>query len=201
MTDFRVQQGSTFSQIVRWETSPVVYKPITGISKAAPAIVTCVGHGVVDGWDVAVVSAGGMKQINCTKFDRETGVALATTKATVRTADSIELNAINSAEFTAYTSGGYLQYNTPVDLDGYLARMQVKAKLADTTNLIELDSDLVGGIALDNIAKTITITLTAAQTTLLNFKSAVYSLEMVSPSGIVTEIVAGKITLDKEITR
>jgi hypothetical protein len=54
---------------------------------------------------------------------------------------------------------------------------------------------------LDNTAKTITITISADQTALLTFKTAVYSLEMVSLDGVVTEIMGGKITLEPEVTR
>lgn len=35
-----VVQGNTFSQVVRWETVPFVFKPITDISRSAPVVIT-----------------------------------------------------------------------------------------------------------------------------------------------------------------
>ena len=48
--DLVFKKGETFSRIVRWEADTFAYKAITGITKAAPAVVTAVGHGVPDGW-------------------------------------------------------------------------------------------------------------------------------------------------------
>lgn len=48
--DFVIEQGKTFQHVLRWETLPFVYKPITGISQVAPARVTATGHGLPDGW-------------------------------------------------------------------------------------------------------------------------------------------------------
>lgn len=198
MTDFTIKQGSTFSRVLRWESPTVVYKPITAITKSAPVRITSTSHGVPDGWRVNIQSAQGMKQINAQNTPpKQTDYH----KATVVDANTIELNDVNALEYGTYTSGGVVAYNQPIDLTGYTARMQIKAKLADATNILELTSSPAAGITVDNVAKTITVTLTAAQTTQLTFKSAVYSLEMVSSGGIVTEIMNGKLTLDKEVTR
>ena len=48
--DLSIIQGDTFSQIIRWETEPIVYSPITGITQAAPAVITATSHGVPNGW-------------------------------------------------------------------------------------------------------------------------------------------------------
>jgi len=198
MTDLIVKQGSTFSRVLRWESPTVVYKPITAITKSAPVRITAATHGVPDGWRVNIQSVQGMKQINALNTPPKTSDYH---KATVIDANTITLNDVNALEYGTYTSGGVVAYNQPIDLTGYTARMQIKAKLADATIILELTSSPAAGLTVDNVAKTITITLTAAQTTLLTFKTAVYSLEMVSSGGAVTEIMSGKITLDKEITR
>ena len=62
--DLCIPQRETFTRILRWSLLPYIYKAITGITATAPAVVTAVGHGLPDGWRVAVVSAGGMRQIN-----------------------------------------------------------------------------------------------------------------------------------------
>ena len=62
--DLTIRRGETFSHVVRWGTVPIIYKAITAISKAAPAVITCTGHGVPPGWPVAVSGVSGMTQIN-----------------------------------------------------------------------------------------------------------------------------------------
>jgi hypothetical protein len=68
-------------------------------------------------------------------------------------------------------------------------------------NILSLTTDVNGGITIDNAAKTITLTITAVQTAAFTFKSAVYSLEMASSGGVVTELMGGKIIIEKEVTR
>ncbi len=189
--NFKIYQGSTFSQVLRWESSRKIYKTITGITKAAPAIVTATTHGVPNGWRVKITDVVGMKELNSSENYW---------KATVLTADTIELNDVNSSSYTAYTSGGVLEYNEPVNLTGYTARMQIREKLDSATTIVDLTTEN-SGIILDNTAKTITVQMSAVQTAALTFKSGVYSLELVSSGGQVTAICAGNISLVKEVTR
>jgi hypothetical protein len=117
-------QGKTFSLTLRWESRPVKYKAITGISKTAPAIVTAPLHGVPDGWRGAISGVKGMTEINVEDpndiRDDEYRIA------TVIDANTLELNSVNACDFRAYTSGGYFQYYTPVDLTGFSARMSIR---------------------------------------------------------------------------
>lgn len=189
--NFKVYQGSTFSPIFRWESARKVYKTITGITQAAPCVVTAVGHGVPDGWRVKVTNVGGMTQINSTTAYKT---------ATLKTVDTIEFNDINSLGYTAYTTGGVLEYNDPVTLTGYTAKMQIRASITDATVILEL-TDANGKITLNNTTKTISIILTAAETAAFTFGTAVYSLELTDGSGVVTQLVTGTLTLVKEVTR
>lgn len=186
-----IYQGSTFSEVLRWESTKRVYKTITGITQAAPAVVTSTTHGVPDGWRVKLTNVGGMKEINDTSTYR---------KATVLTANTIELNDINAVGFTAYTTGGILEYFQPVDLIGYTARMQIRAKLESTSTLLELTTEN-SGIAIDNVAKTITLTITAVASAALTWTSGTYSLELIGPSGVVTTLLNGDVVVKKEVTR
>ena len=99
--NFKMYQGSTFSELLRWESSRKIYKSITGITQAAPCIITAASHGVPNGWRVKVTNVVGMKEINSTDTYNT---------ATFVDANSIELNGINSVGYTAYTSGGILEY-------------------------------------------------------------------------------------------
>lgn len=186
-----IYQGSTFSEVFRWESPIKVYKTITNITQAAPAVITSTSHGVPNGWRVKVTNVVGMKEINSTDTYR---------KATVLTTNTIELNDINAVGYTAYTSGGILEYNSPIDLSGYTARMQIRAKLEDTTTLLELTT-ANNRIALDNTNKTITLTVSATDTALITWTSGVYSLELVSAGGVVSTLISGNVTVKKEVTR
>ncbi len=189
-----IAQGDTFVRVIRWESLPFVYAAITGITQAAPAVVTAVAHGLKTGWRTAIVSVKGMKQINA-KYDppRDSDFQ----QVTVVGVDSVNFNKINSAGYDAYTSGGYLQFYTPVDMTGYTARMTIKDRVGGTV-LIALVSP--GDIAIDNTNHTITVTIGATVSAAWTWTTGTYDLEMVSPTGVVTKLYKGSITVVKEVT-
>lgn len=192
-----IKQGATFTQIVRWETTPLVYKPITAIAKSAPVSITSASHGVPNGWRVAVQSVVGMKQINALNDPpKPRDYRL----AAVSNGDVLTLDGVNSLGFSTYVSGGVLVYATPQDLAGYTARLQIRKALASTSTLAELTTEN-GGIVLDDVEKTITILMTAAETAALNFTTGVFALEMISTAGVVTSLLEGTVVLSKEVTR
>lgn len=188
--NLKIYQGATFRETLRWESSTKVYKPITGITKSAPIVITAVGHGMPVGWRTKVTNILGMTELNSTD-----------TYYTVTdiTTDTVTINSINALSYKDYTTGGVLEYNKPVDLAGYSGRMQIRGKLEDTEVILELTT-ANGGIVIDDTNKTITILITAAQSTLLTFSSAVYSLELVNGSEVVP-FLTGSISLVKEVTR
>lgn len=187
--NFKVYQGSTFSETLRWESATKVYVPITNITKTAPMVVITSGHEVPAGWRTKITGVQGMKEANTTDYVLATSV----------TANTLTYNSVNAINYTAYTTGGVLEYNQPVDLAEYTARMQIREKLSSTTVIKELTSD-AGDIVLDNSAKTITIKISAADTAQFAFKSAVYSLELVNLD-VVVPFIYGNLTLEAEVTR
>ena len=204
--DLVIQQGKTFSLVLRWETERVTSKPITAISLAAGAPrLTVPAHGAPNGWRCAVTRVGGMKQINAENYPpSDTDFR----PATVIDANTIEFNGVtpcddSGKEWPAYTSGGFIQYNTPVDLTGYTARMEIKDKIGGTV-LASADSadtplDILD-IAIDTTGKTITLTISATDTAEIAWKRGVYDLEMVSSSGVVTAILTGSVNVTREVT-
>lgn len=88
---------------------------------------------------------------------------------------------------------------SPVNLTGYTARMMVRRRAEVSTALISLTD--ASGIALGGAAGTITVTLTATQTTSLPAGKLVYDLELVSPAGVVTNIARGTLTVIQNVTR
>jgi hypothetical protein len=188
--NFKVYQGSTFREVFRWESSTKTYVPITAISKTAPVVVTAPAHGLPLGWRAKVTGAGGMKEINDSENYRI---------CTAKTTDTVTFNSVNATGYTTYTSGGVLEYNTPVPLTGYTARMQIRSSLSSSTVIQELTTSN-GGIVIDTTYNTITILLTATQTASLTFSTAVYGLELVSGTDVIP-FCTGTLTLVQEITR
>jgi tRNA threonylcarbamoyladenosine modification (KEOPS) complex Pcc1 subunit len=188
--NFKIYQGSTFNEVLRWESSKKVYKPITAITQAAPCVVTSTGHALPDGWRVKITNVGGMTDINSADTYHV---------ATKLTADTIELNSVNSLGFKAYTTGGVIEYNEPINLTGYSARMQIREKIDSAEVIKELTTEN-GGVSINTTDSTITLNISAVDTAAFTFTNAVYSLEMVS-SSIVTPFANGTLTLIKEVTR
>lgn len=195
--DITILQGKTFSMVVQWQTTPLIYKAISGITRAAPPVLTVASHGAPDGWPAAVIGAGGMTQINAKNWPLR---ASDFKPITSLGASSLSFNDRSSERYTAYTSGGYLVYYTPVSLSGFTARMQIRESVESTTTLLSLTTEN-SRIALDNTAKTITLTISATDTAALDFSTGVYDLELVSGGGVVTELLNGNVLLDTEVTR
>lgn len=204
--DLTIQQGKTFSLVIRWEAEPIIYKPITAISFAfgAPRL-TVAGHGCPAGWRAAVTRVKSPKQINAENNPPKASDYRA---VTVIDANTVEFNDLapfddNGNEWPGYTEGGFLQYNTPVDITGYSARMKIKDKVGGTVlaSTEAGDSPLnVLTITLDAANKTITLSIAATATDDFAWTKGVYDLEMVSPTGIVTTILSGKVSVTKEVT-
>jgi hypothetical protein len=89
-----------------------------------------------------------------------------------------------------------------MDLTGYSARMQVRAPKGASTKLIDLTSP-AGGIVITPgaLTSTLLITISASATAALNFKDAVYDLEIESGAGKVIRLLEGEVTLSLEVTR
>lgn len=188
--NFKIYQGATFREAFRWESSTKSYTPITNITKTAPVVVTAANHGLPLGWRAKISGVTGMKEIN-------TGDNYLT--ATDVTTNTVSFNQINATTYSTYQSGGILEYNTPVPLQGYTARMQIRSKIDSPTVILELTTGN-SGIEIDTQLSTITIIMTAEQTAALNFQTAVYSLELVKDSDVIS-FCTGTMTLIKEVTR
>lgn len=187
--NLKIYQGATFTEVLRWESYVKSYAPITAISKTAPVVLTSTAHGIPLGWRVKIKSVQGMKEINSDEY----------VYITDSDANSITIGDINATQYTTYTSGGVIEYNTPKSLAGLTARMQIRSKVTSTDIILELTTEN-GMIIINDTLKTITLTIPAATTSGLTFKTGVYSLELVSGTE-VTAFIQGSVTLGTEITR
>jgi len=137
---FDITKGETFTMVVQWETDPTIFKAITAISKTAPVVLECIGHGMVNGRKAAITNALGMVEINATannvrERDRHA--------VTVIDPDHLSMD-IDATGFHTYTGGGVLQYQTPGDLAVYTkARDSFKRRAGVSDRLV----CTVGGVA------------------------------------------------------
>jgi hypothetical protein len=194
--------GHTYREVIRWETEPIVRKPISGISTTtgAPRI-TLIGHGILDEWRVAITGCKGMTEINADDQERPGNADYH--KATVIDNDTIELNDLSAGGYRPWTSGGFVQWNSPATLSGFSARLRVK----DRPDGALLASNLVAdsplntlSVDIDTTRHTITITFSSMATASLAGKYGVYDLELVSgdETPVVTQLVSGRIRIERE---
>jgi hypothetical protein len=186
--DFCVAAGETFLPVIRWALSTLDSYPITAISQAAPAVVTMASHAIPDGWPVAIVSVQGMTQINGKHYPP---LRSDMNYATRVSGTQISLNSVNSAEFNAYTSSGFVVNNTPVDMTGATALMRVYDAPQNGTLLMTL-TDL-SGITINNTDRTIRPRIDTAN---LTWTTGYYDLEMTDAGGVVTQLLTGIITIE-----
>lgn len=194
-----IEQGSTFSYVLRWGQPRLAYRQISAASKAAPCVLTTsADHDLPDGWPFMITGCKGMQELNDRAQAEDPDERYY--EATVLGDDSIELNDVNAADFGTYTGGGIITYSIPVDLDGYTARAQIRESVGSSEILLELTTTN-GRIVLDNTAKTITLQITATDTADLDWTTGVYALELVSAGGVVSCLARGKVRVGPEITR
>lgn len=189
-------KGKTYQRVLHWEVKPLVYKAISNITQAGPAVITAASHGVPDGWQVAVIGVSGMRQINAKNWPLRTSDW---NEATVTDANTVELNAVNATAYDAYTSGGYLVYYTPQSLTGLTARLQIRSDDTSDTVLVSLTE--ADGIDIDDSAKTITFTLDAADTEDYDFSEGVLELEVQDSDGVVTQLLRRDIVVEEEVVK
>lgn len=192
--NYKIYQGSTFQETFRWESETKVYVPIQSIAKSAPCVITTTTpHNLPVGWRFRVAGAGGMKELNSVGDE---AYYLSTLTPTTTT---IEINQTNSLGYTTYTSGGVVEFNQPVPLANLQARMQIR-ETVDSTSVIHEATTQNSQIILDDVNKTIQITLLANVTQNFTFATAVYSLELYNGNNVIP-FINGNITLVQEVTR
>lgn len=189
-----IQQGSTFLQVLRWESSDVQYLPIVAITQAAPAVVTTSSpHGLPDGWRAAFVSCDGMEQVNANVPPRDSDFR----SFKVLNATTLLFPTLDTADFDPYTGGGYLQFYLPQSLAGNDARMSIRDRIRGSELLALTVSN--GRILLDDVLKTITLNISATDTAAIDWTQGVYDLELVG-GVIVTRLLEGSVKVSREVT-
>ena len=191
-----ITRGKTTKFVLRWEDADVaVAKPITAISFSSgfPRL-TVASHGLTNGWPTAVTRVESPKQINAQSNPLGDSDYR---KVTVVDSNTLEFNGWIPADdsgkaWSAYTSGGFIHFNTPQDLAGQTFRAKIKDKVGGTvllsTELSDAPLNLLE-VTADNVAKTITVEIPATVTEDLLWKKGVWELEAESSTGYVESLV------------
>ena len=95
---------------------------------------------------------------------------------------------------------------TAIPLTGYSARMMVRTVVNASTTLLSLTSSAGGtgnttGLSITAATGLIDIVISSTDTAGLPRGNAVYDLEIVAPSGVVTRLLEGAVLVDPEVTR
>lgn len=200
MSSLTIRKGKTYSHVLRWGVEPIVYAPITSITKAAPMVVGAAGHGLIDGWPTAIVSVVGMDDA----FADDAPKAKDYRQPTVIDADTVEFNRVNAANLKPYKSGGYLQYFTPADLTGANPRMVVLDKFGGTIIASSDAAHVTAGAAeialdVDDSLRTITFTFSDEVTAAFTQRTGVFEAEIEDALGNVHYLDDGDITFIREL--
>lgn len=180
-----IPRGTNYVQGYQLGAQPLVYKPIAAKMGDTPLKLTVTGHGLPAAWSVALTDIG-YADVDADEWPPKDTDDFA--NATALDVDTVEFNDIDLARLTGdYTAGGSIAYLTPVDLTGYSASFVIY----DSAGTIVLT--LTG--ALDNTAKTITFTLSAAQTTTLGIGDFRYAFFTTDSGGAVTRHIAGNLNI------
>jgi hypothetical protein len=192
-TKLKVREGSTFRKKLRWEAGPFVYRPIVSISCAAPCMIGCPAHGLLQGQLFCVEAAVGMKEINSVTPDQpETWY-----RATVVDPDTLQINRLNSTLFTKHTAGtGNIKYRSVVDLTGYKARLTIRLKVG--MEPIDILTTENGRITIDPVLQQITFTIEGEESAAYTWKQGVYDLDVITPDGDTYTIANGVLVIEKE---
>ena len=124
------------------------------MSKSAPLRIGATGHGILDGWPVAVMGAGGMTNLNAPWDEIDKGrLDRYLRRSTLVDADNIDINQVNSSGFSAYTSGGQLVFYTARSVLVRVRRMDVKTSIGGA--IIATFNTADGTLAIDSADSTI----------------------------------------------
>ncbi len=90
---------------------------------------------------------------------------------------------------------------TPVNLTGAVVRMQIRKSAFGDDILADLDSQAKGGITIVGATGSISVVIAASATATYQASAAVYDLELVNPDLTVRTLIAGSVTIAKQVTR
>lgn len=192
--NLKVRQGSMFKKVLRWETEPFIYKPITSIGSTAPCALHVPGHGLLQSQLFAIQNAQGLVDLNekaedITQWHR----------AHVVDDDHIEINRVNALAFKAHTPNtGVIKYRTVVDLTGYTARLTLRERMGGVI-LHTMTSADPEEITLDPATGLVSFVFSSEASKLWTWRKAVFELDLIDVTGEHEYTIAtGDLHLERE---
>jgi hypothetical protein len=178
--DLQIIQGATLRKPLLLMQPVYQYHAISAIQQTAPLLLSVPTHGLVGSWPIWIEGVSGWSELNRDKT-RE-----AFRLAKVIDENTLELNSISGLGRTA--SGGLVVYQPPVDLVGSTAQLMIRD--AAGALLLELSTGNGRLVASDG---RLVITLSAAETAAITWRSARYDLELTMSNGDVTRWAQGDV--------
>lgn len=189
-------KGKTLETPFLYSEAQLTYTPIEAVVSLAPLKVTCVSHGIIDGWPVRIQGVSSPSIMNT-----PTGEYVS---AYVVNADTLEFNALDASLWGDITVSGNVVYSAPADITGWKFRMHIRDKVGGDVRLT-FSSDPAdtpdGTITVDAPNSTFTLGLSAAMTAGITWSGGVYDIEAIRPDGKVIPIIGiSPVIAGKEVT-
>jgi len=190
--DITLEQGATFVKKFNWYGGGKVVREIESVNTGCPTTITISAHGLPSSGSIPVY------------IDDVRGARSMNTKGKEVLATYVDANSFTvdlSTIGESYASGtGCVHWIVPKSLAGWIARMDIRGDIGDTTTLVSLTS-AGGDIIIDVATAEIQITIADEITAALDFDEGVYDLELEDASGDVTRLIEGIVAFNKEVTR
>lgn len=183
--ELQATQGKTFYTEFQWAQSTFTYKSISAMTNAAPISITATSHGMPDNWLFAISAASGLTELNASE---DPPVDDDWYLGTVVDANTITINSVNGALLSTYTSGGYIQYRTPVSLSGYDARVEIRDEIGGT--LLWSGNSVDGEMTVNNSTKVISLRIPPADTAAFDEGRYLIEVEMYDGTDVYTLLYA-----------
>jgi len=153
-TSITLAIGTSLSLPYFYGTAPLVYKAISAKTSSTPLTLTVTAHGLPASWPLVAFTDTEVEKLDASKWPPTDGDWLTATKVDT---DTLKFNDVDLARLDpdGNWSLGSIAYQTPVDLAGASARLDI---FDGDDVLFSIDGDL------DNTTKTITFPFTDADT-------------------------------------
>ncbi len=179
-----VRIGATNHRAFRLETDRIRFVKIESMSQSAPLRVKAIGHGIPDKWQVAIIDAQGMSNLNAANSNSIQDSEFYQVEKI--DADHIDFLSLSGSGFEPYTGGGFLAFYLPKNLSSFTAaRMDVKDSVGGTLRLTANTAN--GKLVIDPVNYSLMLTLTEADLATINAGEFVFDVELLGP-GVIEAI-------------
>lgn len=196
-------QGTTCRTLFRYAQPTAVAVAVAVAAATSPALITtATDHGLpTDPWPVQlwVTPPRGCGLTLWRPVDVEAQACQAVTLLATRTGTDTLTVPVSALTASPFPLPAELRFFPPVDLTDYTARMQVRAAIDSDIVLLALSTD--DGTIEVEVEGRVTLVVPPELTAGAIWRTGVYDLELISPTGEVIRLVGGPVTLVPEVTR